>query len=227
MMIERSRQKETVMDNYANLQNIWDYLYMEHPLQHADAIIGFGSYDQTIACRAAALYKAGWAHLILFTGYLGKGTLGVFEKPEAELFAEIAIQEGVPSDAILIENKATNTGENICFAKSLFESNGLAPKRIIAVHKPYMTRRVWAALQKQWPEVEVIVAPGNPSLKAHMTSMLKAGVEESEIINSLVGDFQRMDVFAKLGYQIPQDIPSKAIASYELLIKMGYNKYVV
>jgi hypothetical protein len=42
-----------------------------------------------------------------------------------------------------------------------------------------------------------------------------------------VGDFQRMDVFAKLGYQIPQEIPQKTMASYEALVKLGYDKYVV
>lgn len=215
------------MDKHAYLKDLWDYLYMEHPLRAADAIIGFGSHDQTIANRAAGLYREGWAPLILFTGYLGKGTLGVFEKPEAELFAEIAVEEGVPSEAILIENKATNTGENIRFAKRMFESMGMIPKRIIAVHKPYMTRRVWAALQKQWPEAEVVVAPGNPSLEDYVAGMREAGVEENEIINSLVGDFQRMEVFARLGYQIPQEISPRTMASYEALIKLGYDKYVI
>ncbi len=215
------------MDKYAYLQELWDYLCMEHPLQHADVIIGFGSHDTTIARRAAELYKAGWAPLILFSGYLGKGTLGVFDKPEAELFAEIAVREGVPPEAILIENKSTNTGENIHFSRSILESRGMHPQRIIAVHKPYMTRRVWAALRKQWPEVEVLVAPGNPPLAAYMAEMLAAGVEEREIIDSLVGDFQRMDAFAKQGYQIPQEIPPRALAAYEALIKLGYDKYVV
>lgn len=216
-----------MMDKNALLQDLWDYLYLAHPLQRADVIIGFGSYDQTIAVRCAELYKAGWAPLILFTGYLGKGTLGVFRKPEAVVFAEIAIRNGVPSEAILIEAKATNTSENILFARKKLEDAGLSPSRIIAVHKPYMTRRVWAALQKQWPESETIVAPGNPSLQHHLESMMADGVAESEIINSLVGDFQRMDAYAKLGYQIPQDIPSKALVSYEALVKLGYDAYVV
>jgi uncharacterized SAM-binding protein YcdF (DUF218 family) len=104
---------------------------------------------------------------------------------------------------------------------------GLASRKIIAVHKPYMTRRVFAALQKQWPEVEVIIALGNPSLTDHLAGMMADGVEEREIINSLVGDFQRMDVYAKLGYQIPQDIPPKTMVSYEALVKLGYDKYVL
>ncbi len=215
------------MDKYAHLKDLWDYLYMEHPLAPADAIVGFGSYDKTTASRAAGLYNAGWAPLILFTGYLGKGTLGIFEKPEAELFADIAVREGVPKEAVLIENRATNTGENIRFSKSMFERAGMAPKKIIVVHKPYMTRRVWAALRKQWPDVEVIVAPGNPAMEAHMAGMLADGVEESEIISSLVGDFLRMDAFARLGYQIPQEIPARAMASCEALIRLGYDKYAV
>jgi uncharacterized SAM-binding protein YcdF (DUF218 family) len=216
-----------LMDKYACLQDLWDYLYMEHPLRPADVIIGFGSYDKSTAARAACLYKAGWAPVLLFTGYLGKGTVASFLKPEAEIYADIAIGYGVPADAILIEAKATNTSENIIFARSLLEEKGMTPGRIIAVHKPYMTRRVFAALGKQWPEVEVILAPADISLLDYLANMAADGVDESEIINSIVGDFLRMGTYAQLGWQIPQDIPPKAAASCETLVKMGYGKYVV
>jgi uncharacterized SAM-binding protein YcdF (DUF218 family) len=215
------------MDKYDYLEDLWKYLYREDALQPADVIIGFGSHDVTTASRAARLYKEGWAPWILFTGYLGKGTLGVFPKPEAELFAEIAVGEGVPPEAILIENKATNTGENIRFARELLEGRGIAAKKIIAVHKPYMTRRVWAAMGKQWPEAKVIVAPGNPSMRDYVAGMLRDGLEEAEIINSLVGDFQRMEVFARMGYQVEQEIPAEVWESYEKLVGMGYSRYVV
>lgn len=215
------------MDKYACLKELWDCLYLEHPLEHADAIVGFGSHDQTTALRAARLYLEGWAPVILFTGYLGKGTLGVFPKPEAELFCDLAVREGVPRSAILVENKATNTGENIQFGKKLFAENGMLPQKMIAVHKPYMTRRVWASLRKQWPEVEVVVAPADPSLENYLQSMRRENVDEEEIINSLVGDFQRMDAFAGKGFQIPQEIPEKAWASFHELVRQGYGKYVV
>ena len=216
-----------LMDKYACLQVLWDYLYMEHPLRQADVIIGFGSYDKSTAARAALLYKAGWAPVLLFTGYLGKGTEAVFLKPEAEVYADIAMGLGVPADAILIEAKATNTGENISFARSLLEEKGITPKKIIAVHKPYMSRRVFAALGKQWPQVEVILAPAKISLKDYLTDMAADGVMESEIINSIVGDFLRMGTYAQLGWQIPQGIPPKAAAACEALVKLGYDKYVV
>ncbi len=217
----------SMMDKYACLQDLWDFLYIAHPLKPADAIIGFGSHDLGIATRAADIYMAGWAPVIVFTGYLGKGTLGVFQKPEAEIYAQIAMGSGVPPEAILVESKATNTGENIRLSRKLLEDRGLTPNRIIAVHKPYMTRRVLAALQKQWPQAEVIVAPGDSSLRGYMAAMTADGVEEREVINSLVGDFLRMETYAKLGYQTSQDIPPKAWASFETLVKLGYDRYVV
>lgn len=215
------------MDHLALVQDLWDALYIEHPLSQADAIIGFGSYDQSIPVRAAHLYREGWAPRILFTGGYGKGTLGVFPQPEAALYADIAAQEGVPREDILVEDRSTNTGENIRFSRELFARHDLTPRRIIAVHKPYMTRRVWASLRRQWPQVEVIVAPGDRSLQRHLDDMRANGVPEDEVIHSLVGDFQRMEVYARMGYQIPQEVPRHTLASYEALVAMGYDRYVV
>jgi len=199
---------------------------MEHPLSRSDAVIGFGSHDLTTPLRCAEIYLAGYAPVILFTGKLGKGTQGIFSRPEAEIYAGLAIRAGVPPSAILMEPRATNTGENIRYARAMFSENGLSPRKIIAVHKPYMTRRVWASLRMQWPEVEVIVAPGLSSLHAYLETMRARHVDEDEIIHSLVGDFQRMDVFAKRGYQIQQEIPKEAMESFRELVRMGYDKYV-
>ena len=38
----------------------------------------------------------------------------------------------------------------------------------------------------------------------------------------LVGDFQRMDLYAKRGYQIPQEIPQSAWDAFNALVSMGY-----
>ena len=44
---------------------------------------------------------------------------------EAEKFAQIAFNMGVPKDMIIIENKATNTGENISKTKELLNKYNL------------------------------------------------------------------------------------------------------
>ena len=98
------------MDVNCYAQKVWDYLLMNHTLEKSDCIIVLGSYDTRVAERGAELFLQGLAPLIVFSGYLGAFTLGVWERPEAEIFADIAMKMGVPKDKILIENKSTNTG---------------------------------------------------------------------------------------------------------------------
>ena len=38
----------------------------------------------------------------------------------------------------------------------------------------------------------------------------------------IVGDLQRIDLYAKKGYQIPQEIPGSVRAAFEALVAMGY-----
>lgn len=210
---------------YDLVKVLWEYLVLDTPLEKADIIIGFGSYNTDVPKRAAELYRHGYAARIAFTGKQGKGTAGVWARTEAETFHDIAVQCGVPSDAILVENRATNTGENIEFTKALLRS--LRIQSIIAVHKPYMTRRIYAALKKQWPEVHVMTARPACSLEAYIAAQTGAGVPEAETIHSLVGDFQRMNVFAQRGYQIKMDIPREAWAAYHELVALGFSKYIV
>ena len=90
---------------------------------------------------AAELYARELAPLLLFSGGMGRFT-GEWAVPEAELFAEAAMKKGVPEDCILIENKSTNTGENVRFSRAVLEKAGIPePSSIIALQKPYMERR--------------------------------------------------------------------------------------
>ena len=43
----------------------------------------------------------------------------------------------------------------------------------------------------------------------------------------MVGDLQRIRVYAEKGYQIPQDIPEDVWRAYEELVRAGYDKYLV
>lgn len=211
----------------ASIQTLWDYLNLQHPLRKADVIIGFGSYDTTTAERAARLYLDGWAPLLLFSGGLGKGTEGFFTRAEADTYAEIAMQCGVPQKDILIENRSTNSGENIVFSKDLLLAQSIHAKSALIVHKPYMGRRVYATIQKQWPELEIHIAPSEISFDDHRSSYLAYGGTEDEIINSMVGDFQRIGLFAEKGYQIPQPVSREAMDAYAVLVDSGFTKYVI
>ncbi len=215
------------MTEMEDLREVWAYLQYSHALEKADVIIGFGCPDRAVAQRAAALFQEGWAPHLLFSGGLGKCTDGFFEKPEAELFAEIAQGLGVPKSALLIENRSTNTGENIFFSRELLEQKGIVPKTVLVVHQPNMGRRIFAALSKQWEGPRFLIAPGSCALEAYLARLLEEGVPREDILSNILGDFQRITVFAQRGYQLPQEVPEAARQAYQRLVDRGYTKYLV
>ena len=210
-----------------SIRTVWDYLRLSHPLKEADVIIGFGSYDTGTAERAAALWLSKMAPAVLFSGGLGKGTEGFFTKPEADTYAAIAAGLGVDPKCILAENQSRNSGENMAFSRELLRMAHIEPKRMIVVHKPYMERRVYATLCKQWQGPEIIIAPNDETYEQHVSRFVSAGGTEDEVICSMVGDLQRIAEFPKLGYQIPQDIPPAVRQAYLELIEKGYTRYVL
>jgi len=204
-------------------KKIWDYHHMNHKLKRADCILVLGSHDTRVAEKGAKLFLQGWAPLIIFSGEFGNLTKDKWKRAEADKFAEIAIKMGVPKDKILIENKSTNTGENILFTKRLLEKHNLNPRKFILVQKPYMERRTFATFRKLWPEKEIIVTSPKISFKNYPNKE----ISKEEAINIMVGDLQRIKIYSKKGFQIPQEIPDNVWQAYEKLVELGYTKLLI
>ena len=137
-------------------QQLWNYHQMNHKPAKSDCILALGSHDLRVAERAAELYIQGFAPLVIMSGGLGNFTQDMWTESEADKFAAIAIQKGVPANAILIENKSSNTGENILFTQRLLNEKGLDPQVFIVVQKPYMERRSYATFKKYWPDKKLV-----------------------------------------------------------------------
>lgn len=217
------------MDSLETLRILWDHLYTEDVLEKADIIMAFGCADPDVAQRAARLFLDGYAPWLLFSGGLGKGTEGRLCRSEAEEYSSIAEQEGVPKEKILLEAASTNTGENVHFSFNLLQERGIQVAKAIVVHQPNMGKRICATLQKQWPDqtTAFLVAPADRSLEAYMTRLSACGVDEYEMVSNIVGDFQRMDTYARMGYQTPVAMPQEAWAAFEQMKALGYTKYVI
>lgn len=212
---------------YTHVKVLWDYMKLDMPLRKADCIVGFGCYNEEIALRAAELYHAGWAPKVLFTGGLGRNTKELWTQSEAERFAAIAIGAGVPEADVIIENQSTNTAENIRFTKAKLEQLGIEPHCLIGIHKPFMERRLHAALGVYWPEMDFVLTSPQVSIQEYIRLSTAQGLEEKRVIEVLVGDFQRIDVYAKLGYQLPQQIPQSAWQAFHALVDLGYDRELV
>jgi uncharacterized SAM-binding protein YcdF (DUF218 family)/glycosyltransferase involved in cell wall biosynthesis len=129
--------------------------------QKADAIVVFaggvgesgkaGGGAQERIKRAVDLYKAGYApFLILSSGY-------VYSFHEAEVMRALAADQGVPPSAIVLEERATNTYQNVTFVADILRDHQW--RRILLVSSPYHMRRAQMVWRKQAPDVTVVPTP--------------------------------------------------------------------
>lgn len=202
-----------------NAKTVWDYMLMHHEMRKADALIVFGSGDLRVPERAAEVYHQGHAPYVICAGGFGK--TDPFHKPEANVFAEVMITNGVPAERIFIENKSTNTGENVRFARKLVEEKGLPFHSFILVTKPYMERRVFATFRRQWEGAEAIVT--SPHVSYH--EYAPDPEFKRKFLNIMVGDLIRIKEYPARGFQIPQEIPAPVWEANQKLVEFGYTTY--
>ncbi len=204
-------------------KKLWDYHHMNHTLVKADVILALGSHDLRVATRAAQLYLEGWAPLLVCSGGLGNLTSGIWTESEADQFGAIAIQMGVPAEAVLIENKSTNTGENIIFTEKLLRERGIDPQSFIVVQKPYMERRSYATFKKHWADKNVVITSPQLSFEEYPSD----DIPVDRVIEIMAGDLQRIREYPAKGFQIHQDIPDDVWKAFEGLVKLGFDQHLI
>ncbi len=208
------------------VEKIWNYHHMNHALRASDAILVLCSHDTLVAERGAQLWLDGWAPLLIFSGGLGSVTRKLWTKAEAEQFAEIAIAMGVPRDRILVENRSTNTGENIAFTRRMLEERGLGAHTFIVLQKPYMERRSYATFRKVWPEGDIVVTSPQLSLDDYLARCDGGPLTPDDAISIMVGDLQRIRVYPQKGFQVAQEIPDDVWQAFESLVAAGYDLHL-
>ena len=90
--------------------------------------------------------------------------------------------------------------------------------------RPYVERRTWACYKKYMNEYKGIITSEKISCKEYMENYNIKGVSKDAWINVLVGDIQRMKVYAERGLQEKVDIPDNVWEAYKELVKRGYDK---
>lgn len=204
-------------------EQLWNYHHVNHVIEKSDCILALGSHDLRVAERAAELYLGGFAPLVIMSGGLGNFTKEMWTEKEADKFAKIAIEKGVSEDSILIENKSTNTGENILFTQKLLKQKGLDLQSFIVVQKPYMERRSYATFKMHWPDKRLLVTSPQISFEEYPTEEIPM----EKVINIMVGDLQRIKLYPEKGFQIYQEIPKETWSAYERLIALGFDKHLI
>lgn len=136
-------------------------LRVESPPLAADAIVVFaggvgesgqagGGYQERVR-QAVDLYRAGYArHLVFSSGFR-------FVFREAEVMKNLAVDNGVPADAIELEQEAANTHDNVVFTHAILERHGW--HSILLVSSPYHMRRAMLTWRASAPGTVVVPTP--------------------------------------------------------------------
>ncbi|KAI0004775.1 DUF218 domain-containing protein [Xylariaceae sp. FL0662B] len=204
---------------------LYDYHQLHMSLDRkVDAVFCLCSLDTRVAERAAQLFLDGYGNYLIFSGGAGKLTQDRFSKPEAQVFADIALRMGVSRDKLLIEHLSTNTGENIRFTYAMLQEHQLNLNSFILVQKPYMERRTYATFKKQWPDPSTEIVVTSPQLK--WDEYANDDNPQELVINIAVGDLIRIREYPLKGFQIHQDIPHEVWQAAQRLIRAGYNSHL-
>lgn len=219
----RRTREEVLRDARALYGFLSDSSDLGSEIQEADIILALGSHDVRVAEHAARLFLSGRAPLVVCTGGLGKVTDGLWEVPEGDVFARRCVELGVPETCVAVERRARNTGENFTLSKALLAERGVFPRTGLIVCKPYMARRAWSTGTQQWSQVRWSVDA--PPLT--LSEYLGPDTPLKQELELMVGDFQRLKVYADRGFQAPVPIPEAMWETYRRLAADGFDKYVI
>ncbi|AGS71174.1 YdcF family protein [Streptomyces collinus] len=197
---------------------LWNYHRMHHDLRPCSVAVGLGSHDLGVADVTAELYHQGMAPVIVFTGATSPTTRARMPRGEAVQYRERVLELGVPDSAVILEPRATNTGENIEFTKAVLADAGVEVTSVLLVSKPYEERRSYAMMRKLWAEVDVVCASTPMELKEYADSIGDARM----VIDMIVGALQRVLVFPGWDLAIEQAVPDTVVAAYERLCTEGF-----
>lgn len=132
------------------------YIFLEDSDVRGDIAFVFGTWNswKISILKAAELYKKGLVPKILVSGGVNRHT-GIVE---GDLMGKEMENLGIPPADILIENKATNTLENVTFSLPIIDrALGLDSIKVItAVVKNFHARRALMTLRKQMPEGTIL-----------------------------------------------------------------------
>ncbi len=201
---------------------LWDFLRIKQELSAADIILVLGGHDPSVGPHAASLFRRELSPLIVVSGgptHVPPSSDGRVASTEAEAIASYLADEGVPTSAVLLEKRATNTSENFWFTADLLKDANISLASAILVTKPYQERRALATGKRRWPDVQLEVS--GPEVE--FDEYLHGPIPESRVFSMMAGEVQRIAKYSAEGFLDPQDIPEKVRDACDRLLQAGYS----
>lgn len=198
---------------------LWKYMSSFDRQEKCDAVVVCCSYDLRVCDHACDLIKSGLSDILVLSGNTGNWTKHIWSKPEAIIFRDRALANGVGEEKIFIEQEARNFGENIMLSKNLLPN----VNAVTFVSKPSALLRVKLTAEAQWPEIKSFVSC--PVIKFPDDISNVVGV--LGVINEMVGDIERVQKYPELGFQVPHELPKNILNAWAYLIEQGFSEHLM
>ncbi|MBE5860425.1 MAG: YdcF family protein [Butyrivibrio sp.] len=164
------------MYNELSFRDIGNFIFKKDEPQKADLIVVPGAPIKELGIHAAELYKDGYSERILVSGnyyftyeslyeefkvFTGDGDNCLGEKTEASYLKKIMEENGVPGEAVCLEEKATSTFENAIFVSKMIREKECFKdvKHIILCCQAFHARRALMTFQCELKDIEITVCP--------------------------------------------------------------------
>ena len=172
------------------LKQFTEFIFVNDQPSHADIIFIPGNGWPQMAERAAELYLEGYAPRLLPSGRhsITKGTFSGVRAgadvysgtygTEWEFLRDVLVKNGVPREAVLLEDRATYTYENALFSRKVTDQAGIAVNRGIICCREEHARRCLLYYQLVYPEAELLVCPASTGITRENWYLSSRGIEK-------------------------------------------------
>lgn len=197
-----------------NILDLLNWLAISDNLEQSDLIFLFGGAILEIPEKGFELYKKSYALEIIVTG--DNGTFGnpEWNKPSANIYFDFLIEKGVPRENLVIQNKSTNTLEDVLLALPIINEKQIKIDKVILVSRPVHQRRAFATFAKYFPETKII---NSPCKEKYANSLNNDELQNLKI--RCIQEYERLIKYAKKGDILKQEIPPEIEQSYACLKK--------
>jgi uncharacterized SAM-binding protein YcdF (DUF218 family) len=206
-------------DTISRAAILWSYMASFRSAGACEAVVVCCSYDLRVCDYACGLIRSGLSSRLVVSGKTGNWTRHLWAETEAAVFKRRALENGIAEESILLEDRATNFGENIAFTRALLPE----AKAMTFVTKPASVLRVKLTAEVQWPGITRFVACPDLQFPQEVSNVI--GI--LGIISEMVGDIERIQRYPALGYQSPHELPREVLDAWRFLVRQGFTHHLM
>ena len=153
------------------ITDISNFIFISDTPIKSDAVFLPGGSHPEQPEYAAELYKKGFAKWLIPSGGVSvkrdkwpgvRSKADVYNgdyKTDCEFFTDVLIKNGVPTEAIVGEDKSGHTRDNAFLSRKAVDEKGIEIKTAIIVCKAFHARRCLMLYQMAFPNVSFTVCP--------------------------------------------------------------------